>query len=654
MIDLLLLVVALAAVLVAAYAPGYAAVRLLGGSPLLALSAAPALGAFIAGSAAIGATAVGVRWSVLPWAAAAVLALIVAGGLRTLGIRLPGTVLDGRLSPRGAVPWAPAWLVLAAAVAVVPIGLQARSPRTVLERWDTLYHLSALQRIRETGDASSLVLGSVSNTAGVPTAYPAGFHALASLVPGVPVPILLNAAVLGLAVLPWALGIAMLARAVFPQVPWAPFAASVVALLIPASPLNLWIHLSPIPNLTASAMLPGWIAAVAALWQVLLARLGSAGPTIQRPRRALGASLLVVGLSGAGLALTHPNVAVTALLLVAVLTLVTGARLWSARPSLALVPVLSLLPIAALIWTPLGSAVTEFSGGLQQPWWVALRELLLGLLTVWPMALSVVLAVLWWPGLVSVLRSDQRWLAVAWAVFGAMYLDAVLDSPLNLSILYYRGQDRLSMPLAMLSAVLVVPGLQAWSRLLRRSLLTGWTARHRRNTITALVLLAVVAAAGSIPARLDYAARNLAPEYGNRGRFLQADELAAWERLAPQLDRNKKVLASPFTGGSHMYAIHGQQVHVPVAGTSLRQRDHLIIQAAADAPNDPRACAFLERWEIGYVYQDSALYQHDADYAPLSADLTGIGPVILSTSHSTLYEVDCDTGDGSTDYTPSR
>src|SRR5690625_5500914 len=93
-------------------------------------------------------------------------------------------------------------LVLAA------IFYQAGRADAVLERWDTLYHLSALQRIRETGTASSLDLGSVSNSAGDPTPYPAGFHALASLVPGVEVPVLLNGAVLALATVAWVLGIA--------------------------------------------------------------------------------------------------------------------------------------------------------------------------------------------------------------------------------------------------------------------------------------------------------------------------------------------------------------------------------------------------------------------------------------------------------------
>src|SRR5699024_12402546 len=121
-----------------------------------------------------------------------------ARGLRGLAPPLAAPALAGPLGPRPAGPFAGAWIAAAAGVAIAPIVSQAGRADAVLERWDPLYHLSALQRIRETGTASSLDLGSVSNSAGDPTPYPAGFHALASLVPGVEVPILLNGAVLAL------------------------------------------------------------------------------------------------------------------------------------------------------------------------------------------------------------------------------------------------------------------------------------------------------------------------------------------------------------------------------------------------------------------------------------------------------------------------
>src|SRR5699024_4142244 len=282
------------------------------------------------------------------------------------------------------------------------------------------------------------------------------------------------------------------------------------------SPLDLWIHLSPIPNLVGFAMLPGALAAAVALWGALTERpdaaavpeSAAADPTAAPRWPGVLAAVGTVGLAGVGLTLLHPNVAVTALLLLAVLTAVTGAPLWRRRPGLLAVPTLALLPVAVLTYTPLGARVTGFSGGLQVPWWAALGEVGLGLLTVWPMALGAVIAVLWWPGLVVALRGAQRWLAVAWLVLAVMYLDATGDSPPHLSVLYFRGQDRIAVPLAMVSALLAVLGLQAWARLLRRSPSLG--APHRRRAVAAaLLVLATLAAASSIPPRLDNAAKNL-------------------------------------------------------------------------------------------------------------------------------------------------
>lgn len=657
MIDALVLVAAGIGVLILQVLPALVSIRLLGGSWLLAFALAPACGFGLAGVAAILAHGIGVRWGVLPYVVSAAAVVIIAGLLRHAGIRLPVTpVLQGRLMPRRTVPGAPVWLLGAAAVAIIPIARAARwRPDAVLERWDTLYHLSALQRIRETGAGSSLTLGSVSNTVGNVTPYPAAFHDLVSVVPWVPVPILLNGATLTLAVVPWALGIALLSRATHPGLPWAPFAGAILALLVPAAPLNEWIHLSPIPNLTGFATLPGFLAGTLALWRSVLGDDVSALPRTARGFISSTAGVGIIAWGGVGLTLVQPNVAVTALLIMAALTGADAVRTRRSAPLLIVIPLLLLVPVAVLAWTPLGSAVTEFVGGLQVPWWNALGEVTLGLWTVWPMSLGVAIALLWWPGLVRCLRGERRWLALAWAVLVVLYLDAAVDSPLNLSVLFYRGQDRLSMPLAMVSCVLAIAGLQVWRGAIRRGLTgasSGISGARRGAVAAVLVIAAVAVTLGSIPTRSDNAAKNLDPDYPGRGRFLQADERTEFARVASTLDSSSTMLASPFSGGAHMYALHGQQVRFPVAGTSLRHRDILVIHAAADAATDPHACAFLNRWGIRYVYQDRISYQYDSRFEPLDRDLTGIGPVLMRTSHSTLYEVNCDPGSGSTDYNP--
>lgn len=642
-------------VLAVAYLPGFLAVRALAGSRMMALGFAPAIAAAIAGVGAMIAPMVGIHWSLLPFAATAAVVVLAALVLARCGVRLPSTVLDRPQSaprPRSALAAWAGLLAAALAVTVVPIAVRAGRADAVLERYDTLYHLTALKHIRDTGNASSLELNAVASSAMTPASYPAAFHDLAALVPGVPVPIVLNGAVLALALVPWILGSALLARVVFPRVGWAPPAVAVVVTLIPASPVNLWIHLSPVPNLVGFAALPGALAGAAALWSTLTRRprtsddpdpVAAARTATASPWPAVLAAAGTVGLSGVGLALLHPNTAVTALILLAVVTAVTGLPLWRQRPWLAAVPVLALLPVAALTYTPLGARVTGFSGGLQVPWWAALAEVGLGLLTVWPMALGAMIAVLWWPGLVTSLRSPQRWLPIAWLVIAVMYLDAAVDSPLNLSVLYFRGQDRIAVPLAMLSALLVVPGLQAWAGLLRRSSFLD-APQRRRTMAAALIGLAAIVVLASIPTRLDNAGKNLSEDYPGRGRFLQSDELAEFARIAPELDGERSILASPYSGAAHMYAVHGLAVRLPVAGMALTDADRAAIEAVPLAGASPEHCRALVDQGIGYVYQEQRLYQFDPAFIPIAQGGDDLGTVVFETDHSRLVRIECDPG----------
>ncbi len=653
MTDLLWLVASAALVLACAVVPGALVLRLLGADRLVMLGLAPALGAAGAGLGAVGAAALGVRWSLLPFLATmAVLALLAALARRAgLGLdtrdteRVDEAPAGLRVDPRApliaGVPHGRWWLAGAAVIALGPLAVAFGRADGVLERWDTLYHLTALRHIRATGDGSSLHLGTISNTEGRAVPYPAAFHDLARLMPGAPIPVLLNGATAVLAVVPWVLGIAILARVLWPQHRWGPFAAAVAALLAPATPVDEWLHLSAIPNLTGFSMLPGLLAAAVLLWRALLARTGDAAG---RPVRTAVAAVAVLALGGLGLALLQPNCAVMALLLLAVLTATTALSETRGRRRmlLLLVPLALLVPVALLTWTPLSSMVTDFVGGLVVPWWQAIGEIALGLLTVWPMALGVVLAVLWWPGLVVSWRSPARWVSVAWLVVAVLYYDAAIDSTANLSILFYRGQDRISMPLTMLTCLLVVPGLAVLSRLLG-------TRRERRGrgpaAITvALVVIAVAIAGASIPSRLDHARMNAQLDYPGRGRFLQADELEQFARVEPHMDHDATLLASPFSGAAHLYALDGQTVRFPVAGMATTSEDRALLRAVGTASTDPAACRTLVDAGVRYVYVERLPYQYHVGYDLINRADPSLGTVLFSTSHSRLIEVDCDAG----------
>ncbi|MCL6423968.1 hypothetical protein Bequi_11355 [Brachybacterium sp. JHP9] len=643
------LLAAVGACLLIVYLPGALLGRALCLSWRTALGAAPAASAGILGALAALAPVLDLRWNLVTTALSLAQILVLAVGATILAQQL-----SARLHPRTGSPAAaarsgrdvlalppllgarPALSLLcigaAVAIALSPILLALGSPSSILQRWDTLFHLSAVQFVRSGGDGSSLHLAAVADPHWRPGVYPAAFHDIAALVPFAPVPVVLNASVIALAIVPWVHGIAFLARVLWPRLAWAPTAAALAAALAPAVPLNLWIHLSPIPNLVAFGMLPGVLGMLVLAFRALRVR--------RTPLRTeLVAPLVVAAAGAAGLALTHPNVLAMASLLVAAGALAdllgrrgAGLRRWS----LLWIPALALAPMIALRLLPGASVTTTFDGGLAVPGWTGAGELLLGLLTVWPMALGMLVWALAYLGIWAQARRGS-WPLLAWAVVvGVLYFDAAVDSPLRLSDMWYRGQDRISMAVTLVACLLVVPGLAHLARLLR-----GRGMRWLRPLGAALAILAVLA---SIPARWDYAELNLDLDRRDRPRFFDTEELAMLESIAPTMDRDLTVLANPFSGGAHLYGISGQSVRWASAGVNPDAAEGALMDAALRADRDPQACRALREAGIGYVYTDSRPYHRGGSFARVDQVPSSLGRVIGSTPHSMMIEVDCSEG----------
>ncbi|MDO5663526.1 MAG: hypothetical protein Q4G40_12585, partial [Brachybacterium sp.] len=200
--------------------------------------------------------------------------------------------------------------------------------------------------------------------------------------------------------------------------------------------------------------------------------------------------------------------------------------------------------------------------------------------------------------------------------------------------------------LMMLCALLVVPGVRAWGRALHSGALGDWAASTGRGTARqVVVLLAVVLVGISLPTRYDQAALNARLDTPDRPRFLQADELAEFERVAPHMDRDAVLLASPYTGGAHQYGLTGQRVRFPVAGMFLTTEDRALIAAVPQAATDPASCALLRDAEVAYLYQDWDPYLYMQTYEVLNDAGEDLGEVLFETDHSRLIRVQCDAGD---------
>ena len=381
--------------------PGLAMLRLAGRRGLLAAALAPACSTAVLGLGAILAGLAGVRWSIPVALGAVVLGLGAALLVRVL-------THPPRADPAvGRGDWTA--LVVGVLLAVLPTILAAGSVDAYLQRWDGVFHSSALRVIDQTGSASTLTLGALSYGDGHASVYPAGWHAFASLLPGSATAVLNIGATLP-AALAWVLGCAALAVQLGRARP-APLAgigvgvagfAGVLAGLVTASPMSLWVGWGHIPNAAALAMAPGAVAL---------------GLRIARERDGRAADLVVLLVALAGMGLTHPNavLATVALLLPAVAAAVARASRGHAAVgstgAAVLIPVVAVLAVVAglalFLLSPLASSVTGYSGGSTQSVLAAVVDVVIGRYRLWPSTAGIVIGLLALAGaVVSVRRRD--------------------------------------------------------------------------------------------------------------------------------------------------------------------------------------------------------------------------------------------------------
>lgn len=596
------------------FVPGMLALRLVRLRGLTLLALAPTISIAAYGIAAIGAHAFGVRWGLAP-------ALVGAFGAIAVGFAMRAMEALTRVTPRSGEPR----LLLAIAVvmgsvlATADIWTGAGSPDAILQRWDAMFHLSALQLVEQSGSASSLTLGALSYGSGQDAIYPAAWHAFTTLLPGVSPPAALIVSSSLFAGPVWVLGTAALARELRPGSRWVPMATAVLAGIVTSSPASLWVGWGHLPNAAAFAMVPG----VAAFVLRMLVR--------QRPATAgARAGVLVVLLAaGAGLGLTHPNAFLALVLLTApALAWVVAdfaRRWWRAGRRTRAVVLPTVLALAMLggavvfLASPLSAAVTGYEGSPVNPPLVALIETVSGWYDLWGMpASAIVLIVAPW-GAWLAHRRGGTWVLATVAVVWLAYLDAALGSPVGLSGLWYSSAARLSVVATMVTLPLGVIG---WSDLLRR--LGVWAtgaapSRGRalfRRVVTlwgTAVVVCVLAVASSVYTG-DRAQKVFDPDRTDQPRFATGAELTMIASV--DLDPDRAVLGSPFSGTPLLYSLHGQPVVFPVAG-QVWSSEQTALMENLDALTGPEACAARAALNADYLYQDTAPYQVDHRFEPL-------------------------------------
>lgn len=308
--------------------PGFVVNFAAGLRPVQAVGYAPLASVGLISVAAIAADLVGVSWSALPVLVATAVVAVLAGLTRLLIARLaparaPARALDAASESavwwRSSLGWTLGSLVIAATVLAIDGVRMLGTPTAFSQTYDNIYHLNAVRWIVDHGNGSSLTMNMLTGD-GPSAFYPSAWHDLASLTlisMGSPeVTLGNNALILVVLALVWPVSCLLLVRAIFPPTPAVILGTGVLVASISAFPYLLLGFGVLFPNFLGLALLPAVMALAVSLLGLGHGESYDLFPT------------LVVGLVGmGGVALAHPNVALTMVSVVAPVM----AFFWAAR-----------------------------------------------------------------------------------------------------------------------------------------------------------------------------------------------------------------------------------------------------------------------------------------------------------------------------------
>lgn len=606
--------VALVSVLVL-FLPGAALLAAAGGRRFSALAVAPAVSVAIYAVLAILFPIVKLPWNVTTVAVCAT-ALI--------GFTLAASVLVGRLRPRRASPLPEsrqAGTVVAVVLAAVLIGTQLvivhGEPDHVSQTFDAAFHLNGVKYMLETANASSFHLSGLILPEGASSFYPAAWHAVVALVTeltGGSVVVATTMVNIAIAALVWPLGSILLTRTVFPGSRVAVISAGVLSAAIPAFPILPLDYGVLYPYFLALALLPGAIA----LGLSLTSLIGRSSTPVGLRIFGLGASLVAIGLSQPSVVFAWAALLVPAAVAM-YLRIIRGA---SARSRAVATGVLvALIGALGAGWLVFGRV------GLYSPWGpytnppVALFELFTNSREGTPIA--IVVSVLVIVGLVSLIRSrDRWWLAGSWAVAAVLFLSAAsmhLWTPRNLLLgLFYKDPPRLAALLAVAALPVAVAGAVAvWAFLVARvwpRLRNRFGSERRRPLALAAAAVTTVALVASTQGIAMQSAVAVAATKYNLTEWspiLSIDERTLIERLDTVVPADAIIVGNPWTGTSLSYVLGDRRVLNPHFNVSADPRHVLINMHLADATSDPEVCDALAELGVKYAL-DFGVYTRDA------------------------------------------
>lgn len=535
-----------------------------------------------------------------------------------------------------AVPADPFAVRLAGLLGLVPAGVIGavivaegfRSPDTLSQTYDAVFHYNALRWILTSEDASALTLGGLGT--GDPVFYPAAWHDFGSLVvlsSDASVAVAANVTTAMIAVLIWPLGCLFLVRQIFGRSVSALAVTGVVSVAFAAFPWALLSFGVLWPNVLAFALMPVGLGA----------GLSILGMTTQ-DALTRGRAWFVLVATVLATALAQPNATfglVALLLFPALWALVMWAfrKCAEGRVPLAVTVVLGVVVAAVASWKAVHSVdkitdVKDFDGW--KPFEsvpAAVGEALLnatnGRDPLWLLSAAVV------AGMFFALRGrTTSWIPFSHAGMAALF---VMSAAAQTSTTYvftgfwYNDSNRLAAMIPVTGVVLGVGGI-AWTAAALRERAEAWDLPQRiRNRLPSPV--AVSGALGVLVLLVttfwyqEWAIKGINVPYNAAddpvNTLVQRSEREFYDRVDQVVPDDAVVAANPWDGGALLWALTGTRVLYPHLGGGWTEPQRYLAKHLNDVASDPRVCEYLERANVRYLLDGTQRFwiSHGGNYA---------------------------------------
>jgi hypothetical protein len=622
--------------------------RIIGLRGFAAIAAAPAFAVSIVAVTAVIAPWVGLSWSVLP-----VVLVAIAVGAVLFGIRRATRRLEPPPAPRRLFDgWLLAAFLAAAALLTIRFITIIYEPGNISQTFDNVFHLNGVRFALDSGNASSLWLGRMSNPSGGLPFYPAAWHGLVSLIVQISattIPVAVNAVTLVVAAVVWPLGILFLTRTLFGRHPVLTVSAGLLAASLPVFPTLLMNYGVLYPYQLGVALLPVALAAT-------LRALGLVGAA-SSPSRWWWAVALLGAMPG--LALSHPGAFISWLGLTFPMAVVFVVLRWRATASrrgrLIIAGATAVYLAIGVVLVDVLRPPPEARGWpLQMNLWEAFIDLIT--VSAWYQVPAVLAAVAIGAGIVwaCISRTPPAVVALGMYIVAGVLFIVVAALPLltlrdALTGMWYNNLPRLAALLPIAMVPLGAYGVACtWVKISSGARVRAFMSRAPRWALpVGGAALAALAALGMqtgpwspVPMALQWASYSF--YLGPDSPLVSSDEMALIDRIDDHVPAGVAIAGSPYTGASLAYALADRPVLMPHVLMEVTDDLETVNDGLADAQAGDEVCAALERLDVGFVLDFGELRITD-----FAADMPGLSDLEDSDSvrlvdeqgEARLYEV---------------